>query len=174
MKTIFEKNNKKYRLKEIDKNDIEDLRVWKNENKESFFLKEDITPKQQLSWFKNIYSPDNENEMFMVQEFVGGVFINVGCMGFRKKNDDFDVYNIMRGRKLNSYYKMSTAFMMMNSYISKNFKGDICCKVLPENPAREWYELLGFEIEHEKAKFVLYKLNKSKIPNFELEVKNHD
>jgi hypothetical protein len=159
-------------LKEIDKNDIEDLRVWKNINKQYFFLKHDITPSQQLHWFESMYSDDPDNKMFVVQEFLGDTYVNVGCMGFRKKDYGWDVYNIMRGRKLNSDHKMSTAFMMMNAYISENFVGDICCKVLPGNPARKWYESLGFEIQSTAEEFVFYKLNKSKTPKFELEVNN--
>lgn len=168
---IQDKKDDKYRLKKIDQYDIEDLRLWKNANKQYFFLKSDITPDQQVHWFEHIYAPDTENLMFVVQEYTQDGFVNVGCMGYRKKDYGWDVYNIMRGCKLHSKYKMSTAFMMMNAYIAQTHKGDICCKVLPDNPARKWYESIGFEVHHTEEEFVFYKLNKAKIPQFELEVK---
>lgn len=168
---IFDKSDELYRLKEIDINDIEDLRLWKNANKEFFFLKTDITPEQQVHWFEHFYKQDNNNHMFVVQEYTQNGYVNIGCMGFRKKEYGQDVYNIMRGVKLKSNYKMSTAFMMMNKYISDNFEGDICCKVLLHNPARMWYESLGFEEQYKEKEFVFYRLDKSKITDFDLEVK---
>lgn len=168
---IFDKSDDLFRLKAIDIYDIEDLRLWKNANKKYFFLKTDIKPDQQVHWFEHFYTPDDDNHMFVVQEYTQSGFVNVGCMGFRKKEYGLDVYNIMRGVKLKSNYKMSTAFMMMNQYIADNYSGDICCKVLPENPARKWYESLGFEEQYKEEEFVFYRLNKSKLPQFDLEVK---
>ena len=44
------------RLRSIDDNDIEDLRNWKNKNKDSFFLNKEITEEQQQKWFASFSS----------------------------------------------------------------------------------------------------------------------
>jgi len=160
---LYLENDSNFRLKLIDKNDIENLRVWKNKNKESFFLKEDITREQQINWFLK-YEKNKENFMFVVQEKTNDKYIDIGCMGYRIIKDKIDVYNIMRGYKVrNSTYTMATAFNMMNNYLFDTYKLDITCKVLISNKARNWYELLGFENKFTQDDYILYKLDINKL-----------
>lgn len=156
---LYENKNYYLRLKLIHECDIEDLRVWKNKSKQYFFLKQDISPKQQRKWFES-YQLNKENFMFVVQEFYDGSFINIGSMGYRDINGEIDVYNIMRGRKVhNSKNTMANAFTLMNNYIFDTCKLDITCKVLKENPANSWYEKVGFEKVKEVKDYWKYKLN---------------
>ena len=151
--------NVNFRLKLIEVDDIEELRLWKNKHKESFFLKKDITPEEQIKWFE-FYERDKENFMFVVQEGVDNYYIIVGCMGYRVKDNIVDVYNIMRGkRNKDSCNSMATAFTTMNVYISCKYKYDITCKVLNNNPARHWYEKLNFETTNQLSEYSEYKLN---------------
>lgn len=171
---ISQKDKPDFRLKLIDETDLENLRVWKNKNKEYFFHQSVITKAQQITWYKDVYLTDKTNYMFVVEEKIGNGFMSVGCCGYRLKNDVVDVYNIMRGRKTGSEHQMSTAFMMMNAYIAKVLNYKITCVVLRQNPARSWYEKLGFEAVLNNDEYVTYELNKNKIPDFELEVQKND
>lgn len=161
-------DNPNYRLKEIDSSDLEDLRTWKNANKQYFFHKEDITAEQQENWFFSYVERGTDDLMFVVQEQeTNGAFINTGCMGYRKRDAIVDVYNIMRGRRVDSDngVKMKDAFMLMNAYVNDTCNEDITCVVLSDNPTRTWYEACEFELQESSEEgHVLYKLNKTKAP----------
>ena len=60
--------NKKsnFYLQEISIDDIENLRLWKNKHKNSFFHKKDITREEQEYWFNSVYSNNNDDIMFVV------------------------------------------------------------------------------------------------------------
>ena len=75
------------RLRTINENDIEDLRSWKNENKNSFFLSQDITPEQQQKWFTAFSARENDH-MFIVEQQTEGHWKKIGCMGFRRLDDE--------------------------------------------------------------------------------------
>ena len=134
-----------FSLKEIDLDDIEYLREWKNKHRNSFFHKEVITSEQQSKWFDS-YSIDPENNMFVV------MLANkaVGCMGYRMKDDIIDVYNIMRGVDTNDEnFKMSDAFKLMLNYIHYKYHKKITCVVLNDNPAFQWYIKTDFLVRYE-------------------------
>ncbi|MBL0274393.1 MAG: hypothetical protein IPQ06_15310, partial [Chitinophagaceae bacterium] len=69
------------RLRTIEKKDIENLRTWKNENKTSFFLNQDITPEQQEKWY-GMFITREHDYMFIVEQHVGNEWKEIGCMGF--------------------------------------------------------------------------------------------
>lgn len=57
------------RLRPLEKNDIENLRVWRNDKSKTQFLKPigEITPEMQLEWFKKYL--DNQDEItFAIEE----------------------------------------------------------------------------------------------------------
>src|SRR6476469_2932354 len=100
------------RLRMINEGDIEDLREWKNENKQSFFLRNDITPEQQSLWYANFEKRDTDH-MFIVEQLADGGWVKIGCMGFRYLENEgcVDGYNIIRSVKLGSpTFTMSDAF----------------------------------------------------------------
>lgn len=167
---IHPKNNPNFRLKLIESEDLEDIREWKNENRQYFFYKEIITPEQQQNWFEK-HKLNKQDFMFVAQEYDGKNFVNIGCMGYRLEEDNIDIYNIMRGRSIeNSTNNMSDAFNMMNIYISNKYKLDVSCVVLNDNPARKWYEKNSLKQVEQRDDHVLYKLDTNTLPKIEIEV----
>lgn len=173
---IYPNKAENFRLKLAEEQDCEDLRTWKNANKQFFFHKQDITPEQQAAWFAK-HQKDKFNYMFMVQEKTEDTdFKNIGCMGFRFWDESvLDVYNIMRGpgeehRIPNSPYSMALAFNAMNNFIVNTYKLPVQCQVLTTNPTRNWYEKLAFEFVEEREDHVLYHLNSAKLQKVELKI----
>lgn len=161
-----------YQLRAINRSDIECLRLWKNINKQFFFLSIDITAEQQQIWYEAFIERNNDC-MFMVEEFVGGSYLRIGCMGFRVKNNVVDVYNIMRGQdSKENMFTMSQAFLLMITYASKKEKLPITCIVLKSNPALSWYAKNGFEVDDDLGDSLLLRMNdeflKLKEINFEV------
>lgn len=163
-----------FRLKEIEQADQDDLRTWKNTHKMSFFFQQDITPEMQAGWFAKYQARNAENtdHMFMVQErdATTGTLVNIGCMGFRDEGNSIDIYNLMRGQRLesDSGHTMSDALNAMLACAQTTYPGKpVTCMVLQNNPARGWYEANGFDLtgEHPSYKddtslaYVTYQLN---------------
>ncbi|WP_350551522.1 hypothetical protein [Pseudoalteromonas sp. 120-MNA-CIBAN-0494] len=137
---------------------LENLRLWKNKHRNSFFHKEIITTKQQLEWF-NSYLNDSENQMYIVM--LNGEAI--GCMGYRFKEGVIDVYNIMRGVETNhEKFTMSDAFKLMLNFINYKYQKKISCVVLNENPAFNWYLKNEFEVKEEYETYSLLEYNPKK------------
>ena len=79
-------------LRSASQTDLENLRTWKNKEKQYFFYQEEISKELQLNWFESFkLRPDDF--MFMTV-FEGHVF---GCMGIRWQKDFWDVYNVIVG-----------------------------------------------------------------------------
>lgn len=152
-------------LHSIKKNDIANLRDWKNANRNSFFYKEIITDEQQIKWYEGYTSRDND---FMFMVLVKGN--PIGCLGFRKKEAVIDLYNIIRGVNNVGHGEMHVAFYMMLNYIKDNYQEDIQCDVLIDNVAVNWYKKTGFAIYDEKEYYVM-RIDKNEIPTMELIVK---
>ena len=137
------------RLRAIGREDIENLRVWKNKHKGSFFLNRDITPEEQAKWFEGFQTRD-EDHMFVVEQLVDGDWRSIGSMGFRRLADEgsTDAYNIMRASNpAPASFTMSEAFRVMLAYAASIYEDlPIRCKVLCANPAVEWYKKNNFSI----------------------------
>ncbi|MEM5507014.1 hypothetical protein WNY81_19425 [Shewanella frigidimarina] len=148
-------------LQDVRVADLENLRLWKNKHRNSFFHKEIISPKQQADWFDS-YQSDSENKMFVVM--LDGEAI--GCMGYRIKEGIIDVYNIMRGVETNNEkFKMSDAFKLMLNFIKHKYKKKITCVVLNENPAFNWYVKNEFVVKKEYETYSLLEYNPKKYLN---------
>lgn len=145
--------------------DIEKLRLWKNENRQYFFNKYIISESDQAKWF-NDFLMIEDDYIFIIK--YGGV--GIGCIGFRMLNGVIDVYNVIIGDK--QYLSkgiMSFALVLMCSFILDNYNNDITVRVLLDNPAREWYVKNNFlEIckkedhvfmKHQSGKFKYLKYN---------------
>lgn len=156
------------RLRSIDKADIEDLRNWKNDNKTSFFLKQEITREQQEKWYGMFVTRDYD-QMFIVEQKVGEEWKKIGCMGFRKLADEgcIDGYNIIRSRKIEpSTFTMSDAFRGMLAYASSLYPElPVRVKVLSNNPAVEWYGKNQFTTIARENDYVLMELAKDSLKN---------
>jgi len=167
--TLYLADHSDLRLRMIDKADIENLRTWKNNNKNSFFLNQDITTEQQEKWY-GAFSNREHDHMFIVDQKVGEVWEPIGCMGFRKLDEEgcVDAYNIIRSRKIEpASFTMSEAFGTMLAYAASLYPTlPIRCKVLSHNPAVEWYKKNEFSIVSEESGFYLMEVNKDALQNF--------
>lgn len=131
------------RLRAIEERDLDDLRVWKNRERERFFFKGIIDPEQQARWYAG-FRARPEDFMFMVEAPRPPTPRPFGCMGFRLVEGVVDVYNVIRGEDLRGEdTKMSDSLALMCSY-ALTFGRDITLKVLRDNPAASWYERFLF------------------------------
>lgn len=132
-------------LRAATNSDLENLRKWKNEQREFFFHKEEITPQEQYKWFL-AFQDRPYDFMFMVayEERI------IGCMGIRWLDGTWDIYNVILGRpEFGGRGLMGKAFKMMLNYVVTLRKMPITLKVLKHNPAVHWYEKNGFAISAE-------------------------
>jgi len=152
----------------IGENDIEDLRNWKNDNKNSFFLNNDITPKQQKKWYNNFIIREHDY-MFIVEQKTEEDWTGIGCMGFRKIEAEgcVDGYNIIRAKKIEpASFTMSDAFQLMLAYAASSYPElPIRVKVLSGNPAVAWYQKNQFSIISEEKDYYLMEINKDSLLN---------
>jgi RimJ/RimL family protein N-acetyltransferase len=140
--------------------DLENLRNWKNLNKQYFFFQGEISEEGQRIWFGQYLSRPNDY-MFMV-EACGKC---IGCMGIRidpQEEAEWDVYNVIlglpeQGRK--GY--MSQALYMMCSWAHKWKQLPIRAKVLSANPALSWYCHNDFGVISHHDDYVRIELDKS-------------
>jgi len=134
---------------------IEQLRIWKNENKKSFFYNKDITPDEQLIWFKKYRNRENDH-IFIID--YRGIFI--GCIGFRVIDEIIDIYNVILGEKEYSGKNLvGKAINILCSYLLDKYDFKITCKVLLNNPARNWYRKNGFSDDSKYGNYVLMQFN---------------
>jgi len=146
-------------LRTIDADDQEELRTWKNSNKLSFFFQSEISAEMQLNWYQK-YSASDDGYMFIIEEIMPVNNHKIGCMGYRFLDDNsIDLYNIIRGQKSICGQKIAHAMEIMINFISV-FNKNISCKVLKNNPAKNWYLRIGFELSKNFDDYVLLKPKK--------------
>lgn len=139
-------------LRAIGREDLENLRTWKNENRQYFFFQGIISPEGQRQWFED-YSKREHDYMFLVLSEGH----SAGCMGFRLLEGKGDIYNVILGvTGMGGRGIMGKALNIMCSYALKKYPSGLALKVLIGNPAREWYFRNGFrKIETKKDHLVL-------------------
>ena len=141
-------------LRTIDPSDCERLRQWKNANRRSFFFQEIIEPEEQRRWYEG-YGDRPEDFMFVV-EAAGD---SIGCMGFRIREGEADVYNVIRGVP-DAPGGLSGALRLMCSYAQAQFRCGVVARVLKSNPAVAWYEKNAFAIASEHDTHYLLRLER--------------
>jgi RimJ/RimL family protein N-acetyltransferase len=140
--------------------DCEDLRRWKNEHREAFFTRELITPEGQRRWFAG-YLERPQDWMFLVLD--GGDC--VGCMGFRARDGQVDVYNVILGKPQHGGRGvMARALRLLCSYARQTLPGDIVARVLEGNPAADWYRMRGFELLSQQDSYRVLRLGHQFVP----------
>ena len=136
-------------LRPANKNDLLNLREWKNHNREFFFFKDEISIEQQREWFSE-YEIRTNDFMFIVSDNDSPI----GCMGIRLIENVWDVYNVILGL---SEYKgkciMGASLKKMLNFAVIVYQNPITLKVLKHNPAVSWYKKNGFIIKSEKSEF---------------------
>lgn len=136
-------NDPIFTIKTLNDNEIETLRVWKNNNKKYFFRKEDIEPFEQEKWYEDVKKNPNDH-MFVIYCDTDPI----GCMGMRLYYESIDLYNIILGDdRHKGKHVMSgalCALVVLSSFFYPN--NPIIVRVLTSNPAIKWYEKNGFII----------------------------
>jgi hypothetical protein len=146
------------RLRGIDAGDLEDLRVWKNRDRDRFFFRGIINPADQARWYGGFRAREDDF-MFMAEAPRAPRPEPFGCLGFRLLEGVVDVYNVIRGRELaGEDARMSDALALMCSH-ALSFGRDVTCKVLRDNPALGWYERCFFVKVEERADHHLLRLD---------------
>ncbi len=133
-------------LRTIGPADLENLRVWKNANRASFFYQGEITPEGQQRWFSG-YLQRPDDYMFMVES---PEHPSAGCMGFRLIEGAADCYNIMAAPGAQGRGLMVQAMRLMCSFILAKHSRRIGCKVLKSNPALSWYRKCSYRVAREE------------------------
>ena len=133
----------RFNLRTIESDDTEVLRIWKNEHKEYFFYKKDITEEEQQLWFK-AFSERQDDHMFVIEDNLKPI----GCIGVRLHNNIVDVYNVILGdKKYKGMHVMTTALWAVVCFSNLIYKGKpASVRVLQSNPAIKWYEKIGFNL----------------------------
>jgi RimJ/RimL family protein N-acetyltransferase len=126
--------------------DCEDLRAWKNDHRQYFFFQDIITPEMQQKWFA-AYQDRPDDFMFMVLDRGQAV----GCMAFRLRDEQADVYNVILGSPQHGGRGvMAKAMALMCSFARERLNRPVVARVLKVNPAMGWYQRRGFAIEAEE------------------------
>jgi RimJ/RimL family protein N-acetyltransferase len=132
-------------LRAVTDVDLENLRQWKNEQREFFFHKDEITPEQQRNWYAAFQGRPYD---FMFMTALDGQ--TFGCMGIRWLENAWDIYNVILARpELGGRGHMSKAFKTMLAYALALKRSPITLQVLKHNPAVRWYLNKEFVITSE-------------------------
>ncbi len=134
--------NDRYFLRTVEMDDAESLRIWKNEHKEFFFQKKEITPDEQAKWISSLNDREHDH-MFVVMDNDK----RIGCIGARLYNNAVDIYNVILGDKqYKGQHVMKNALWAMSSLCSLIYPGkQQIVRVLLNNPAIMWYQKIGFK-----------------------------
>lgn len=131
----------------INEDDLSQLRQWKNDHREVFFYKGEISEEQQIKWFRE-YQERPDDYMFMVLS----ENIPIGCMAIRLIDKEWDTYNIILGLRLPEYLGkglMSEGLREMLRIAVSIYPIPVTAKILRDNPAIEWYKKNGFVVKSE-------------------------
>lgn len=142
------------RLRAIGPDDLEDLRLWKNAHREAFFFKGVLSSEDQRRWFEG-YRKRANDYMFVVED--GGA--KAGCMGFRLEGGEADAYNIIGAPEARGKGVLGAAMKLLCSYILKEHRVPVSCKVVKGNPAVGWYEKCGYKIVGKEKDHVVMRLD---------------
>ena len=142
----------------MEARDQNNLRAWKNENRQFFFFKEIISETTQQEWFRQYQSREHDY-MFIV--LANG--LEIGCMGVRMLEATWDVYNVILGNTLfakKGY--MGQAFQLMCSFAIAVSPIRISAQVLKDNPALSWYTHNAFQIVVNRSDHIEIELDHSR------------
>ena len=128
-------------LRCIGREDIEDLRLWKNANRRWFFHKDQITAPAQKAWFEGYLRRDDD--FLFVAEIAGR---RAGFIGFRLIEGVADIYAVIARPRSGGRAILDRALRLMVSYIESERTARIACKLLYGDPALNCFLEQGFRI----------------------------
>lgn len=154
-------------LREIEDQDQERLRTWKNKNRRYFFFQGLIDPKMQQDWFAK-YLEDENNHLFIVEYRSQPV----GCMGFKTFQEGADIYNVILGDEAFARQGiMSKALQIMCSRALQKKLSRIFLKVLTTNSeGYKWYLKNGFEHKFSEETYHFLELNLAKFEKVPIQI----
>jgi len=131
----------KFTLRSVLKTDAEVLRKWKNDHKEFFFHKQEISKEEQEKWIESL-NARKDDHMFIIMDNE----TPIGSVGTRLYQEFVDIYNVILGDK--SYkgkHVMTHAVWATVAFSNLVFVNKpVRVRVLRSNPAIKWYEKIGF------------------------------
>lgn len=133
------------RLRAAAAGDLETLRLWRNANRTAFFCQEEISPQAQRRWHEG-YLARQDDALFIV-EAAGRP---AGCAGARRSGGETELYNVMAAPGARVPGAMSGALLLLCSWAADHHGAPVGCRVLRGNPARAFYESLGFRLVEER------------------------
>lgn len=122
--------------------DIELLRVWKNNNRHAFFHRAEISPEDQRRWFTG-FSQRTDAQMFIL-ELDGAA---LGCVGFRfVASGSVDLFNLILGETSTKRRGLMSAFYgVLERELAWRGVSRVELRVLCTNtPGIAFYERHGF------------------------------
>ena len=162
-------------LRSIGEGDLEKLRVHKNVNRFLFFHQTEISPEEQLIWYRN-YSTRVDDHMLVLATGADAI----GSIGFRRTPSDIDFYNLMMwSDRHQGTGLMTLAFNQLRGLAQEMYPAaPIRVRVLASNPAHTWYERRGFEIlerheHHGRPPFLTLEWRKSLTETHTSDAPNH-
>ena len=143
-------------FEELNYNNLDLIRVWKNRNKQFFFNQLEIEVQDHLNWFEK-FKKVNTNTMVLIkfdEKYIG-------CIGARIINSKWDIFNVMNinkdyaGKGIMSY---SLFKLFQKLTLIRNIP--ITAKVLKTNKNINWYLKNNFEIINSENDYfsIKYKL----------------
>ncbi len=139
----------KVSLRLITIDNLENLRQWKNDHREFFFFKGEITSEQQREWFDKYQERPNDYMFIVLADN-----IEIGCIGIRLIDGIWDLYNVILAlTEYGGKGLMSRALMDIVHFANLQNFVSITSKVLKKNPAVSWYRKNGFVIISEKEDY---------------------
>ena len=133
-------------LRLINVDDLFNLRQWKNNHREAFFFKGEISFEQQEKWLDE-YQKRHDDYMFIVL----ADDIEIGCMGIRLIDNIWDIYNVILGlQEYGGRGLMSRALGKLIYFAISIKPVTIVCKTLKNNFAVNWYKKNRFVIISEE------------------------
>ena len=136
-------------LRAAGEQDLENLRLWKNQQKQFFFHQQDISAEQQRQWFEAFVK--RPYDLLTMTVYGGEVF---GCMGIRWDDGYWDIYNVILGDPaFGRRGLMGRAFDALLGYALSIKQAPITLRVLRHNPVVGWYQKHGFTITDERLNY---------------------
>lgn len=120
--------------------DQDNLRCWKNSQRNFFFYTDIISPEQQSEWFSGYLRRQNDFIFIVIVQDE-----EIGCIGVRLLEREWDVYNVILGKS--EYGRkgfMSQALDVVLRFAYAKQSCPIRLNVLKINPAVLWYQKNGF------------------------------
>jgi len=142
----LEWKGQRFTIRPAEARDLETLRIWKNNHRDYFFHKDEISTEQQIAWFASFSTRIDQN-LFVLEsnaELSEGLY---GCVGYRQTASGcVELFNLIRGEQAASGQGLMKAFFDVTVLELKRLgQREIALKVLKSNPhATEWYLRQGF------------------------------